>query len=377
MNPNLAEIMVANGTGAALVIMLYLSRRTYYKRKTIGGKLFDFMLLITWVANIAEIISFLIDGKDFPFCRGLLLAVNAICVGATVTTGYCWCLYTDFRIHRNRRSMQKIAVRLGIPFAVIMLLLLADLFGAKLLFEITPKNVYVRGKLSPLVYLLLFAYYTYSVVTTYRFWKKAPYVRFFPVLYFILPCMVGTVIQGMFYGITIGWLTVAIAFVFVQLHFQSENAFIDNLSGLYNRNYFIHVFEVLQRKNNNRTYGIMMDINGFKKINDTFGHIVGDDVIRTIGSVLQESTPDNSVALRMGGDEFVVLLTDSSQEETEAVIRQIQDRITECNESKEKPYALSLSIGSAYYSGGDTDVFLSDMDKELYACKQMYYRSVN
>lgn len=132
MNPNLAEIMVANGTGAALVIMLYLSRRTYYKRKTIGGKLFDFMLLITWVANIAEIISFLIDGKDFPFCRGLLLAVNAICVGATVTTGYCWCLYTDFRIHRSRQSMRKIAIGLGVPFAVIMLLLLADLFGAKL-----------------------------------------------------------------------------------------------------------------------------------------------------------------------------------------------------------------------------------------------------
>ena len=62
MNPNLAEILVANGTGAVLVVMLYLSRRTYYKRKTIGGKMFDFMLLITWVANIAEIISFLFDG---------------------------------------------------------------------------------------------------------------------------------------------------------------------------------------------------------------------------------------------------------------------------------------------------------------------------
>lgn len=376
MNPNLAEILVANGTGAVLVVMLYLSRRTYYKRKTIGGKMFDFMLLITWVANIAEIISFLIDGKDFPFCRGLLLAVNAICVGATVTTGFCWCLYTDFRIHRNRQSVRKTAARLGLPFVVILLMLLADLFGAKLLFEITPENVYVRGKLSPLVYLLLFAYYTYSVVITYRFWKKAPYVRFFPVLYFILPCMVGTVVQGLFYGITIGWLTVAIAFVFVQLHFQSESAFIDNLSGLYNRNYFIHVFEVLQRKSNNRTYGIMMDINGFKKINDTFGHIVGDDVIRTIGAILQESTPDNSVALRMGGDEFVVLLMDGTQEQTDGVIQQIQNRVAQCNESREKSYTLSLSIGSACYHGGDTDVFLSDMDKELYACKQRYYGSI-
>ena len=168
----------------------------------------------------------------------------------------------------------------------------------------------------------------------------------------------------------------AIAFVFVQLHFQSESAFIDNLSGLYNRNYFIHVFEVLQRKSNNRTYGIMMDINGFKKINDTFGHIVGDDVIRTIGAILQESTPDNSVALRMGGDEFVVLLMDGTQEQTDGVIQQIQNRVAQCNESRKKSYTLSLAIGSACYHGGDTDVFLSDMDKELYASKQRYYSSI-
>ena len=131
MNPNLAEILVANGTGAVLVVMLYLSRRTYYKRKTIGGKLFDFMLLITWVANLAEIVSFLIDGKDSPLCRGLLLAVNAVCIGSTVTTGFCWCLYTDFRIHRSRQSVRKTAARLGLPFAGVLLVLRAEWFGAK------------------------------------------------------------------------------------------------------------------------------------------------------------------------------------------------------------------------------------------------------
>lgn len=375
MNPNLTEILVANGTGAALAFMLCLSRLKYHKTKNIGAKLFDIMLYVTLLANIAEAVSFLLDGKSFPFCRGLLLVVNGFCVAAAVIVGYCFCLYTDFRIHRNRQYMKKTALALAVPLLVILLLLLADLFGAGLLYAITSENLYVRGPFYLLAFLSLFAYYTYSVAVTYRSWKEYPHVKFFPVLYFIIPCVVGTVVQSMFYGITLGWMAVAIAFVFVQLNFQGENAFMDELSGLYNRNYFNHIFNVFPRKHYDNVYGIMMDVDGFKKINDTFGHVTGDDALRTIAAILLKSAPDSSVTIRMGGDEFIVLLPGSSREETDAVIRQIRSYVDALNESGEKCYTLSLSIGSARYNGGSTDRFLSDMDQGLYQAKEAYYRS--
>lgn len=375
MDTNISEILVANGTGAMLIVMLFLSRINFRKmHRAEHDKLFDAMLFITLLANVAESISFLIDGRDFAYCHGVQVIVNFICVGATVIVGYCWCLFTAFQIHRNQKRVKKAAVVLVIPLVAVMLLLVADLFDARLLFEITPENVYVRGKYCLIVYLLLFVYYGYSVVATVYNWKKTPHARFFPVQYFIVPLVLGTVLQGLFYGITIGWMMVAVAFVFVQLNLYRENAYIDTLSGLYNRNYFSHLMDTVQHRRSNDIFGIMMDVNGFKNINDTFGHPVGDDAIGTVGAILQESAPDSAVVMRTGGDEFVVLLKGGSREKTDEVIQKIQARVTDLNEKGEKPYTLSLSIGSARCNGGDINGFLSDMDKEMYARKVEYYR---
>lgn len=373
MNFNLPELLVANGTGSALVILLYMSRVKSYKTKTIGEQLFDSMLIITLLANLLEIVTFLIDGKNFAFCHVLQLAINAVCIGSTVVIGFLWCLYTAFRTYRSSRHMRETAVRLCLPLAAVMILLLADLSGAGYLFEISSENVYRRGALSPLVYLVLFSYYVYSIVIVCRSRKKEPHVQFFPVLYFVVPCIVGTIIQGLFYGITLGWMTVSVAFVFVQLNLQNENTFIDEQSGLYNRNYFGYIVDHLQHGHHENVYGIMMDVNGFKKINDTYGHITGDDAIRCIGALLLESVSVGSVALRIGGDEFVVLLADSSWEKTEEMQQRILDRLNRFNQTGNKRYTLSVSMGSAYYTGGGAEAFLSAMDERLYECKRQYY----
>lgn len=366
---NLTEILVANGAGVAMVVLLYLSRVKFHETKSIGERLFDNMLLVTLVANLAEIVSFLIDGKDFPFSRPLLLFINALCIGATALVGFQWCLYTDFRIHRRRRRLNKTAALLCAPCIAVLVLLVADLAGAGLFFEITPENVYNRGPLSLLVYLLLLGYFVYSVAETYRFRKRLPHVRFFPVLYFIVPCMLGILIQGLFYGVTVGWMTVAMALAFVQLNLQSENAFIDEMSGLYNRNYLNHILDFLQRRNDGHLYGIMLDVDNFKQINDTCGHLAGDDAIRAIGVILLESAPEGSVALRMGGDEFIMLLPGNGPEDAEATLRRIREGEAALNARGGKPYALSLSIGCARYDG-DTDAFLAAMDQAMYECKE-------
>lgn len=82
------------------------------------------------------------------------------------------------------------------------------------------------------------------------------------------------------------WLSIALALIFMQIQSHTEILYVDELSGLYNRRY---LNALLEDRNINRKslYGIMMDINDFKHINDKYGHDVGDQAIRTIGSLLK------------------------------------------------------------------------------------------
>ena len=180
----------------------------------------------------------------------------------------------------------------------------------------------------------------------------------------------------MMYGISVGWAAVAMAFLFVYIQLQSLNALTDPLSGLYNRRYLDNILEHLQRNPSRSIYGIMMDVNNFKKINDCFGHSEGDNVIRNIGKILSDSIPDCGIAIRYAGDEFIVLLSTESEEVVVDTIQKVQQNVERFNTLKKSGYQLSLSMGYERFDEetGDTEAFLLAIDKRMYEEKGKYYR---
>lgn len=88
----------------------------------------------------------------------------------------------------------------------------------------------------------------------------------------------------------------------------SERANTDALTGLYNRMYLNEVLLESSARINDFGAMLMIDMDNFKSINDTFGHLVGDQVLRAIASIIQKAiTPESDLAFRFGGDEFLVL----------------------------------------------------------------------
>lgn len=375
MTHNLIEILVANGVGATIIFLIILSRRKYFKNKTLSSKLFDAMLCIAFFANLIEIVTFLIDGKTFFMSRFILLLTNAICIASSISVGFLWSLYADLRIHRSDTHMKKAYRFLAIPALVIIIFLIADMFGAKLLFEINANNLYVRGKLSVLVYILLFMYYLHTTILTFYFWDKTPHIKFFPILYFIIPCMLGTILQGLFYGLTFGWLSVAIALAFVQLNHQGENAYIDQLTGLYNRNYYDYIIESILKKKRTDVYGITIDLDGLKEINDNFGHQEGDVAIRTISHIILNVVKGNNGAIRVGGDEFMLLIITNDANEPIKIINNIMNQIDDYNKNSDKSYELAFSYGIAHFDGENTNKFFTEMDRRLYECKKLHHHN--
>ena len=109
-----------------------------------------------------------------------------------------------------------------------------------------------------ILYIFVFVYYIESIYTVQKAKADSILVEFFPIYYFIIPCMIGTMIQGFFFRISMVWLCVAIAFILVYIEIQISISFIDDLSGLYNRKYMNHYLNKLQNNKTKHVYGFMM-----------------------------------------------------------------------------------------------------------------------
>lgn len=378
MNPiNLQQIFVTNIAGVFVLLMLLHSRRQDKQRKHIGDYMFQTMIGLSMGALVIEILTFVLDGKSGFGIRILLIMSNGYLFFASAAVSMLWVLYVDYRIYRSRQLLRKIMIPMLAPFFMLLGILLTDiLFNAGNIFYITEQNVYARGRMVILSYLLVFFYYSYSIVLTTMAAKRRSDSYFFSVNYFILPCVIGTVVQGLNYGITVGWFSVSLAFLFIQMQLHNMNAYVDELSGLFNRKYYANFIEKIKKgRKNKMIYGIMLDVNGFKEINDLYGHTMGDDAIRNLGTILSEVAEENDVVVRLAGDEFVILRVNAEEKDVVSLINHLEQKIESYNNFLGKPYRLSLAIGYSFCNSMelDSDCFLRKMDQKMYKAKEKYY----
>ncbi len=369
---NIPEILVANGTGAFLVLFLLLYRIRIAQTNQFDEKIYNFMLIVTFIGTVNETLSFIIDAHPGFIFHILQYISNTISSASPGIIVYCWCLFVEYHIHRNFERIKKKSRILAIPLIIATILIIINLLGTGIIFDISKENVYTRGPMNFILYLFVFVYFIESIYTVQKAKTDTILVEFFPIYYFIIPCTIGTMIQGFFFGVSTIWLCVAIAFIIVYIEIQVSISFIDDLSGLYNRKYMNHYLNKLQNDKPKHVYGFLMDINNFKAINDTYGHLKGDYALIQFGKILQYSIDKDSVAIRMGGDEFVIFAKLKSDEEALALKKQITYNVRQFNLKSKEPFHLSFSIGIAKYNGKNIDAFLSAMDDSMYEAKNMH-----
>jgi diguanylate cyclase (GGDEF)-like protein len=149
----------------------------------------------------------------------------------------------------------------------------------------------------------------------------------------------------------------------------------DQLSGLYNRSYMDEVLsrevKIAQRHSNNELALIVVDIDHFKKINDTYGHSTGDCLIKALADILQSTIRSIDMAFRYGGEEFVLLLRNTDTTGATTVAERIRVFVAE-NETYclGKAIKMTASLGVTMLGDGDTEksLFLR-ADKALYEAK--------
>jgi diguanylate cyclase (GGDEF)-like protein len=160
-----------------------------------------------------------------------------------------------------------------------------------------------------------------------------------------------------------------------RLQVYRAMAYRDPLTGLWNRRYFEErlkeEFSRSRRAGAGRRFSVaVIDINGFKEINDQHGHQAGDGLLKWVGEFLVAHLRTHDVACRTGGDEFMLLLPDLSGADCVPVIARLRDQLGRANSGRAVP--VSLSIGSASWPevSDSCDKMLDIADAAMYEDKR-------
>ncbi|MDA3791182.1 MAG: sensor domain-containing diguanylate cyclase [Desulfobacula sp.] len=190
-----------------------------------------------------------------------------------------------------------------------------------------------------------------------------------------------TLFQNLLIGLIITLVTIAFAILVIN-YFQKELetlAKTDNLTKAYNRNEFEQRFKYMTDLNRRKSMDmciILFDIDYLKEINDTFGHLFGDEVIKKVAKIAANTIRQNDLLVRWGGDEFVLLIF-SNIEQTRQVAQRLRLAVKTNNfynkkeiHPAEKKQNITLSCGIARFREKDTlDMLTLRADKALYKAK--------
>jgi len=355
-----------------LLIILLGHAYVNMNRKKVTNRLFMWIMGLTCFALILEILSFLLNNpnlKQFMVVHKLVDITGCIVAPIIIFMGY---LFSKEWVNRYQQKKIKANNILLLPLFINGIAALISYNGSGI-FHITSENVYERGALFFILPCVSYIYFTYSLYFIYKHRKKLTYsehVMFS--LFYIVPAIFTSIQIKCSIYLTI-WNSAAIIIVFIYIFILNDQAYRDIMTGLENRLSYEHYAENINCKMIDKLFIIYIDMDDFKTINDIYGHYEGDEAIKVFATLLAESFPlRRKKLIRVGGDEFLILLKEKHQEIVSDYIQNLTENVESYNNSKKKPYRLKFSYGMAGYTKDyeNLNQLLEYTDKLMYIQKQ-------
>lgn len=371
MDMNLSfSVLTANIISILLIGTLYLANRqkAEYDRDM---RLLQQMMVIIGIANISDCCVYYLAGSSNIVIKVLVFLSGSGLFLGNVMIGYLWAKF--IMVHMNipfsdiRRNIYR-------TIGLISIVLLVINIFYPLVFSVSDGR-YQRG-FAYIIFLIFAAFYILDSLYLYvKRVKKNGSLKLFPVHIFLIPVILGVVIQTFFVEIAITWTSIAISVAGIMTALKNEIIFTDCLTGLYNRVYLEFLHKRACNKKDCWVSGIMIDLNGFKQINDNYGHAEGDLALCIVADLLLKSFSEYGVVTRYAGDEFVIMLNTTDDQLIQKIIKSAKKNFVTENEKNDKLYQLSASMGYAItnLSNETIDDFMNRIDEQMYQDKMKYY----
>ena len=318
----------------------------------------------------------LLDGKRFPLDVAVNQIVNALFLASGIVIGCVWYLYVletlGYRITRK--------LTLGIMSPTIVFTTL-NLISIKTgwIFYISEENVYMRGPLFWLQTLaalsVLLSSLVHCLIRLFNGRKTVPRRVVLDLIGFYIIPVVGTLASMPITGMPGTWTCAAVSIILMYIDSQDREIVRDTLTGLNNRKMLPSVFEEYTRQvaPGSVLYLYMMDLDDFKSINDTYGHLAGDEALKAASRLFaQAADGKRAMVARVGGDEFLILAMLPGNEAAAEFKDALRARMEQYNEEHSLPYLLNISVGCCAYERGESlEAFMARADEALYREKRV------
>lgn len=358
-----------------LCMVMYVANLNISDKNMLQNRLFRWLIQIVMALLMLEILTWLVNEKPGEIFFIFNNITNTLFFISGPVPAMTWALYASYQLFHDIHRLRIEMIASIIPIAFIAILtILSPLRG--LIFRIDSNNIYQRGPFFIVFAIVSFLPIVYSVIVYIIFRKRIPKKIFIPMLLFIIPPIIGAIMQSLFYGITLLWSSVTISMFIIHNNVQTQKLNLDHLTGLYNRRQIdSYLNDKIQSAKKGKGFScIILDIDNFKSINDNYGHIAGDEALVVVSQILKLCIRNDDFLARYGGDEFIIVLDIDDQMALKQTINRIRAEIAEYNHKSSKPFGLSLSAGYKVYDSKSEMTrkgFISKIDSLMYQDKEI------
>lgn len=343
-------------------------------KKGVQSRLFLMMLVFTMIELSLEAMGWCLDGKLGCMARILGMTADVLLFVLNPVPLLLWILYLDIQVFGNEGRLKKVLLPLGAIFLFNLALSVTAPINGQM-FYLDANNLYHRGPWYDGMKLIYYGCFIYSLTVLLWNRRHIPREYFTPLLAFLIPPLIGTVLQMTFYGISLIWSSVSISILIVYISIQSRVVGTDYMTGLPNRRQLNRYLQSKIRTLQTDVFlgALLIDIDGFKQINDTLGHKMGDRAIEITAMQLLKCFPNNAFIARYGGDEFVVLLNLAAGSNLETAIFNLREHFEDYNKHSRELFKINISIGGKLFgreSNLTAETILDEIDRLMYQEKK-------
>ena len=346
------------------------------KQQSSENILFNCMLFTAIVFCVSDMIAGIFRGQMFAGARAILNISNWMYYETLSIIACLWLFYVSMRLNHNQTLPYRKILLYLTPLIIYTLISLMN-FKTGFMFTINEQNLYVRGEGIIFHWIMTWGYLVVStVMTCYTYFTEKSKMKkeeIKPFMYFIIAPTIASFIQMLFYGVTSTQVGITLSIVMICITNQNSQILTDPLTGLNNGRVLNSYFESYLNHPSTQPFMLMMiDINGFKKINDTFGHVMGDTVLKEVSKVLKNECKTMTSRLficRYGGDEFLIAGFLDNEELIEQFKHAIHDSCKQIHQKATIPCVIEMSIGYAYsvcHDNNELEVLINQADLAMY-----------